>query len=939
MQIELNFHYIGFFLICSLAVFGVYYRWRCVQSHINMPEERQDVRMICFFLLIGLAVFLSPCILYGMKISYTKLNYITPPFSYLGVKTAGPELSDVADQNLPHLWKAFIQHEFTLWNKDVAFGTQTDLFFVLNPLNWVFLLGMELGQLLKTILEYTIAFLGLFLFLRRCRLCRESAFIGAISYCFCSVMVMWNGWPHSDVMAFGPWLFYFAESMILEYHDKSHIRIGNCIGFTMILYLMLISGMPTYVPFFIYSGFAYFLLRSVQLFDLRTEMRIILALLFVLIICIMIAGLMSFAYTGAVLFRTQAYQEERMSFSFATLAISYFRTLFFPYYREGLTIHPNECTMYVGPLIAFCIPALLARSSEEKKQRNSMVFWACVVFLSFLLIFVRNTGCFYQYIPGLNSSNKFRAIALFCFSASLLSAYIVEAFTNIHEKRKQWTAATLVVLTPVMLLLVYGYTADLKIYYLLFSVVSILLLLVIFLKQKTWLYALCLVCTVCMSVFAQKYTPMIDQNAEIIPPETESILYLENHLKGGERILSLGTWNFFPHSNMYYDIEQICAHSFVNTNQDMRNYLTAIDPTAYSKSPTFTFINKLENPNLLSYASVKYLLSNHSSQAIVDDLIRRFDTRRNAYVYNGETTLEQHFIAQAGMLSGVTFLLSTGRQELSADDMLDLSLIRVSDREIVAEAMINLSTVQNNKMHTVKWDNSVPCSEGEEYIIRLSSDHVFHDPLAFWITEASIYDGDLSIDGIANAGDISLLPAYNKIFSDGETIEEIGDYAPRAYFADSIRHLDSYDAVLEEMKTQFYPNTAIITDDDWSKLDLVLSETEQQVSIRNYSFKNDRINMDLNADAGGMVVITDYYDPEWRVSVNGKESELVKTNYLFMGVPIPEAGEYHVEFRYVPASLYFYFAVSAVGFALFAGMIIFRKNLEMRIDRKIGATK
>lgn len=125
-----------------------------------------------------------------------------------------------------------------------------------------------------------------------------------------------------------------------------------------------------------------------------------------------------------------------------------------------------------------------------------------------------------------------------CFSASLFSAYTVEFFANIRDKRKQWTAATLVVLTPVMLLPVYGYTADLKTYYLLFTVVSIILLLVIFLKQKTRLYALRLVCTVCMSVFAQKYTPMIDQNAEIIPPETESILYLENHLKGGERILS-----------------------------------------------------------------------------------------------------------------------------------------------------------------------------------------------------------------------------------------------------------------------------------------------------------------------------------------------------------------------------------------------------------------
>ena len=208
-------------------------------------------------------------------------------------------------------------------------------------------------------------------------------------------------------------------------------------------------------------------------------------------------------------------------------------------------------------------------------------------------------------------------------------------------------------------------------------------------------------------------------------------------------------------------------------------------------------------------------------------------------------------------------------------------------------------------------------------MIRVSSDHVFSDPLVFWITEASIYDGDLYVDGVDDSGDICLLQAYNKIFSDEETIEEIVEFAPRAYFAGSIRHVESYDAVLEEMKAQFYPNTAIITDDDWGKINLELSETGQQVSIQNYSFNNDCVNMDLNTDAGGMVVITDYYDPEWKVYVNGKESEVVKTNYLFMGVPIPEAGEYHVEFRYVPTSLYCYLAISTLGFALFAVMIIF----------------
>ena len=101
MQIDVNVQYVMIFLICSLVLFGFYYQWRRSHSHISAPEDRQDVFIMIIFALAGLAIFLYPCILYGMKISYTKFNYITPPFSHLGVKTAGPALSDVADQNLP----------------------------------------------------------------------------------------------------------------------------------------------------------------------------------------------------------------------------------------------------------------------------------------------------------------------------------------------------------------------------------------------------------------------------------------------------------------------------------------------------------------------------------------------------------------------------------------------------------------------------------------------------------------------------------------------------------------------------------------------------------------------------------------------------------------------------------------------------------------------
>lgn len=938
MQMDLNMHYIVFYLICSLAVFGFYCRWRRFPAHGNTSEERQDVRMLCLFLLIGLAVFLHPCIAHGMKISYTNMNYATPPFSQLGVKTAGPHLSDVTDQNLPHLWRLFVQHTFALWNKDVAFGTQADYSFALYPLNWLYLLGLEAGQLLKTVLEYAIAFLGLFLFLRKCRLSAISAFIGAVSYCFCSVMVMWNGWPHSDVMAFGPWLFYFAEALLLDWHDKKRLRVGSCIGFTAVLYLMLVCGMPTYVPFFLYSGFAYVVLRVVQLFSLPAQWRKGLTLLLVLMACIVVAGLMSFVYTGSVLFGTAEYQEERMPQAFATLEIDYFRTLFFPYYRDGLARHPNECTLYVGPVAAFCLPALLARPAKKEERRGAMVFWAWVAVASLLVIFVHATGYFYRLLPGLNSSLKFRAIALFCFSASLLSAYTVEALSHLSGKRRQWIAVTLVAVTPILVWLAYGYTAELKEYYFLLAIVAVLLAATILRKERAWRYGLCLVCAVCMAVFARQYTPMIDRDAPVIPPETESITYLKQNLKDGERILSLDVWNLFPHSNIYYDIPQIRAHSFVNTNQDMRDYLTAIDPAAY-KSPTFTLFRTIEHPSLLSYGSVRYLLAYEANLSAVDELIGQADTSRSPYFYYGDTVLEQHFTTQAGALHGVTFLLSTARHQLSSGDVLDLSLVRVSDGEVVARSAINLSTVRDNAMHSTTWDKAVPCAQGEEFCIRLSSHHLFQDPLAFWKTEAGIYDGDLYVNGVAQVGDLCQLPAYHKTFSDGEYIEELEAYAPRAYFADTVRHQASYAAVLEEMKTQFYPNTAIITDDDWDKLSLDLGDTAQQATIENYRFDGDCIQMDLHTDAGGMVVITDYYSPEWRALVNGKEATVIKTNYLFMGVPIPEAGTYHVAFRYVPTSLYVYAAISGVGFALLAAAILFRRRLEMWIDRRMGTEK
>jgi hypothetical protein len=932
------------YLLCLLAFAAimVFTCRRIVRVGLQGKEEKRDLR-VCFGLgILCFILLFRSCLFDNMKLSYTNINYIMAPFSAVGVRTAGPLLSDVADAQLPKLWGVFVKREFSLWDVDVAFGDPSgSLERLMYPLNWLYLLGLEYGQLLKTVAEYSIAFLGVFFFLRKRNLSIVSSFVGSISYCFSSVMVMWNGWEHSDVCAFGPWLFYYADCLIEHYHKHHEYRLRYCIFFVACLYLMLVAGMPTYVPFFLYTGFGYLLYRLVQSFHQKEERKGGAYLLIALILCIVISGLMSFAYTGNLFFGTQDYQESRASQSFATLSIEYLRTLFFPYDRTSLGMHINESTLYIGPMVLFWLPGMVASGSGEQKKRGEYRFWLIVAITSILLIFVHNAGFLYRYLPALNSSLKIRVIALFCFSASIVSAYCFEFCGSVEAVGIKIRASCLCLVLPLVLLLVFGKLEENLKYYLVFFAVAILLTLFTMYQKRFLGYAVCLLLACNMAVFAQNYMPLIDKAANVIPEPTESIRYLQNNLDGNERVVSLGGWNLFPQSSNYYGIKQVAAHSFINTEKEMSAYIAAIDSSAHSYGPTRTEFRKIDNTNLLSYASVKYMLSGSdqkkNSFQMIENMISEVNGSRRAWAYRGDLVLEQHLVASDSEMNGVDLLLSTYTHDLSKNDVLELALIRTSNGEIASTASIRLDTVLDNKIYSVKWNEPVYCAEGEEFILRLSSAHEFDLPLALWVTDQSIYDGELIINDQPSTGDISLIPTYSDgrmTFSDGETVEELSEYAPRAYFADSILRFASLDAVLEEMKSCFYPETALLDEATWSELSLQLNEdTYAPAAVENYSIGNDRIRMDVTTGTGGILIVTDYYDPDWKVYVNGQESQVFRTNYLFMGVELPTAGDYHVEFKYRPTGLYKCIAVSMFGFMLFVVLIVFRKRIEKAINK------
>ncbi len=74
--------------------------------------------------------------------------------------------------------------------------------------------------------------------------------------------------------------------------------------------------------------------------------------------------------------------------------------------------------------------------------------------------------------------------------------------------------------------------------------------------------------------------------------------------------------------------------------------------------------------------------------------------------------------------------------------------------------------------------------------------------------------------------------------------------------------------------------------------------------IRLKQYGNDTLRYESNAAASQFAVFSEvFYDRGWKAFIDGKESPIVRVNYVLRGLSVP-AGNHQVEFRFEPASYY-----------------------------------
>ncbi|KKS24849.1 MAG: hypothetical protein UU81_C0001G0004 [Microgenomates group bacterium GW2011_GWC1_41_8] len=135
------------------------------------------------------------------------------------------------------------------------------------------------------------------------------------------------------------------------------------------------------------------------------------------------------------------------------------------------------------------------------------------------------------------------------------------------------------------------------------------------------------------------------------------------------------------------------------------------------------------------------------------------------------------------------------------------------------------------------------------------------------------------------------------VFEEGQTkVYENTEVLPRVYLVESVQTVKNVEDMLDKLFDESIDlqKTALVESNTIPIDNRPLSELEH-VDITDYL--PSRVTLQSKTEASRMIVLSDVYDENWRVFIDGTESTSYRVNYILRGVIVPE-GSHTVEFSY-----------------------------------------
>ncbi len=153
-----------------------------------------------------------------------------------------------------------------------------------------------------------------------------------------------------------------------------------------------------------------------------------------------------------------------------------------------------------------------------------------------------------------------------------------------------------------------------------------------------------------------------------------------------------------------------------------------------------------------------------------------------------------------------------------------------------------------------------------------------------------------------------------------------------AWFVDSVLWVDNANDEILALNDIDVTHTAVIRDKD-KELVTDISGNVGDGSIELTSYSPDKLQYKTSSTANRLAVFSEVYFPDWRVFIDGKESNLFAANYILRGMIVP-AGEHTIEFVFHPDYYYSWNRFAQIAFYILIIVLIGAISVEVFLNRE-----
>lgn len=134
---------------------------------------------------------------------------------------------------------------------------------------------------------------------------------------------------------------------------------------------------------------------------------------------------------------------------------------------------------------------------------------------------------------------------------------------------------------------------------------------------------------------------------------------------------------------------------------------------------------------------------------------------------------------------------------------------------------------------------------------------------------------------------------------DSKYVIENKEALPRAFFVSSYKVSDAL-TIMNELKNGTFDVRKEVRFEKEPNIKLDAVDSTAKVKVTGY--ENQNITLDAEANGNNLLFISEvYYPAGWKAYIDGNETEIYKTNYLFRSIVVPK-GKHKVEFKFAPSS-------------------------------------